>query len=63
MTKNQTRKNHFVWYPVKRSNGTTGFVASSYLKFQFHDVPAGHYAEDEIEYLVDRGILNGVGRR
>ena len=53
--------NHFVWYPVKRSNGTTGFVASSYLKHRFHDVPAGHYAEEEIDYLVDRGILNGVG--
>ena len=58
---NKDRKNHFVWYPVKRSNGTTGYVASSYLKFQFHDVPAGHYAEDEINYLVDRGIINGVG--
>ena len=57
----KSNDNHFVWYPVKRSNGTTGFVASSYLKHHFHDVPAGHYAEDEIEYLVDRGILNGVG--
>ena len=56
-----TKKNHFVWYPVKRSDGTTGFVASSYLKLQFHDVPATHYAEDEIDYLVDRGILYGVG--
>ena len=53
--------NHFVWYPVKRSNGTTGFIASGYIKYQFKDVPAGHYAEVEIEYLVDRGILKGVG--
>lgn len=56
-----TKKNHFVWYPVKRSDGTTGFVASSYLTLQFHDVPVSHYAEDEIDYLVDRGILYGVG--
>lgn len=56
-----TRKNHFVWYPVKRSNGTTGYVASSYLKNRFSDVTAGHYAQEEIEYLVDRGIIEGVG--
>ncbi|MCH7322607.1 SH3 domain-containing protein [Solibacillus sp. MA9] len=28
-----TRKNHFVWYPVKRSDGTKGYVASSYLNY------------------------------
>ena len=56
-----TKKNHFVWYPVKRSDGTTGFVASSYLELQFHDVPNNHYAEDAIDYLVDRSILYGVG--
>jgi len=56
-----TRKNHFVWYPVKRSDGSTGYVASSYLRLKFHDVPAGHYAEEAIDYLVDRGILYGVG--
>ncbi|MFZ3578969.1 S-layer homology domain-containing protein [Virgibacillus sp. DJP39] len=54
--------NHFVWYPVKRGNGDTGFVASSYLNgLQFKDVPAGHYAEEEIYYLVDRDIINGIG--
>lgn len=58
---NANKKNHFVWYPVKRSNGTTGYVASSYLKYRFSDVSAKHYAEKEIEYLVDRGILKGVG--
>lgn len=26
-----TKKNHFVWYPVKRSDGTEGYIASSYL--------------------------------
>ena len=46
---------------MKRSNGTTGFIASGYIKYQFKDVPAGHYAQEEIEYLVDRGILKGVG--
>ena len=46
---------------MKRSDGTTGFVASSYLELQFHDVPSNHYAEDAIDYLVDRGILYGVG--
>lgn len=28
-----TKKNHFVWYPVKRSNGSEGYVASSYLDY------------------------------
>lgn len=60
------RKNHFVWYPVKRSNGTTGYVASSYLTSSnltsaFKDVPSGHYAEESIDYLANRGILAGVG--
>ncbi|MBT2687433.1 S-layer homology domain-containing protein [Bacillus sp. ISL-47] len=54
------RKNHFVWYPVKRSDGSTGYVASSYLDFRFIDVPGGHYAEEEIYYLADRNILRGV---
>ena len=57
---NRAKPNHFVWYPVKRSNGTTGFIASGYIKHQFKDVPTGHYAQEEIEYLVDRGIIKGV---
>ena len=28
-----TKKNHFVWYPVKRNDGTEGYVASSYLNY------------------------------
>jgi len=28
-----TKKNHFVWYPVKRNDGTKGYVASSYLNY------------------------------
>ncbi len=28
------RNNHFVWYPIRRSNGQTGFVASSFLQLQ-----------------------------
>lgn len=56
-----TRKNHFVWYPVERADGTTGYVASSYLKYKFRDVPAGHYAEDGIYYLADRNLLFGIG--
>ncbi|MEK3765817.1 SH3 domain-containing protein [Solibacillus sp. FSL K6-4121] len=28
-----TKKNHFVWYPVKRSDGSEGYVASSYLEY------------------------------
>ena len=73
--------NHFVWYPVKTSNGTTGYVASSYLDYvtstsepsptpnpsptptiTFKDVPNNHYAKDEIYYLAERNILNGVGQ-
>ncbi len=57
----KNRKNHFVWYPIKRKDGTTGYVASSYLKFNFNDVPIGHYAEEEIYYLYDRSILLGIG--
>ena len=30
---NSTKKNHFVWYPVKRDDGTEGYVASSYLNY------------------------------
>ncbi|MER2027912.1 MAG: SH3 domain-containing protein [Solibacillus sp.] len=29
----ETKKNHFVWYPVKRSDGSEGYVASSYLEY------------------------------
>lgn len=28
-----TKKNHFVWYPVKRNDGTEGYVASSYFNY------------------------------
>lgn len=56
-----SKTNHFVWYPVKRSNGTTGYVASSYLTHKyFKDVPTSHYGVDEIYYLVDKEIINGV---
>ena len=58
---NPNKKNHFVWYPVKTKAGLTGYIASSYLKLKFKDVPVGHYASESIEYLVDRSILNGVG--
>jgi hypothetical protein len=59
---NVNRKNHFVWYPVKRNDGTSGYVSSSYLDFTFKDVPHGHYAYEEINYLADKGILLGVGK-
>jgi hypothetical protein len=55
-----TGKNHFVWYPATRSDGTKGYVASSYLEFRFKDVSADHYAAEEIYYLTDRNILHGV---
>ena len=52
-------KNHFVWYPVKTSDGTEGYVASSFLDYSrtFKDVPVGHYAKEAIEYLEERDIL------
>ncbi|MGO4887633.1 S-layer homology domain-containing protein [Anaerobacillus sp. MEB173] len=66
---NPVRKNHFVWYPVKRSNGTTGYVASSYLKESnqvvipeisaFKDVPAGHWAADAIYFLSAKDVIKG----
>ena len=63
-------KNHFVWYPVKRNDGTTGYVASSYLNdttstpepITFKDVPNSHYAKKAIYYLAERDILKGVGQ-
>ncbi len=55
------RKNHFVWYPVKRSDGTEGYVASSYLSYKFKDIDVGLYAEDQIYYLYEKGLLYGVG--
>ncbi|MCF6138837.1 S-layer homology domain-containing protein [Pseudalkalibacillus berkeleyi] len=55
------RKNHYVWYPVKRSDGSTGYVASSFLKFKFKDVPANYWAEDHIYYLYDSTLLYGMG--
>lgn len=57
----ETKKNHFVWYPVKQSDGIEGYVASGYLKYMFQDVPAGHWPEEEIYFLADRGILQGIG--
>ncbi len=54
-------KNHFVWIPVKISDGTTGYVPSSYLRFKFNDVPVDHWAEDHIYFLYDTTYLKGVG--
>ena len=59
-----TKKNHFVWYPVKTSDGTEGYVVSSYLDYStstltFKDVPANHYAKVAIDYLDKRDILEG----
>lgn len=68
-------KNHFVWYPVKTSDGIEGYVASSFLNYlsstseptpnpiptmTFKDIPANHYAIKEIYYLAERNIINGV---
>ncbi|MFS0674952.1 S-layer homology domain-containing protein [Ornithinibacillus sp. 179-J 7C1 HS] len=58
---NPLNSNQFVWYPVKRSNGQTGYVSSSYLKFWFKDVPKNHYSAESINYLADRGIIAGIG--
>ena len=67
-----TNKNHFVWYPVKTSNGTVGYVASSYLDYStstvptstptitFIDVPTNHWAKEEIYYLAEKDIIKGV---
>ncbi|WP_085991040.1 S-layer homology domain-containing protein [Oceanobacillus senegalensis] len=53
--------NHFVWYPVKTSDGKSGYIASSYLGERFTDVPADHYAAEAIYYLVDSGVIQGIG--
>lgn len=70
-----SKSNHFVWYPVKRNDGTEGYIASSYLNYTtstpaptpipnltFKDVPTNHYANKEIYYLAERDILKGVGQ-
>ncbi len=70
-----SKNNHFVWYPVKRNDGTEGYIASSYLNYSpsipapmpipnltFKDVPTNHYANKEIYYLAERDILKGVGQ-
>lgn len=65
-----TKKNHFVWYPVKRSDGTTGFVASSYLvqapdyvayAKRFADFSTSKWWRDDMIWAVDRGLINGYG--
>ncbi|WP_408008443.1 S-layer homology domain-containing protein [Pseudalkalibacillus sp. A8] len=55
-------KNHFVWYQIKRSDGTVGYVASSYLTYKFKDIDVGLYAEDQIYYLYEKGLLYGIGK-
>lgn len=73
-----TKKNHFVWYPVKKNDGTEGYIASSYLEYLtstptptpstpitnviFKDIPTNHYAKEEIYYLAERDILKGIGQ-
>ncbi|WP_281974555.1 S-layer homology domain-containing protein [Halobacillus litoralis] len=57
---NGDRKNHFVWYPVETSEGKTGFMTSRYIKFSFSDVSDGYYASEEINYLYNRNIINGI---
>lgn len=58
---NPNSNNQFVWYPVRKSDGRTGYVASSYLDYRFVDVPMNHYAEKSIYQLFDQKILNGIG--
>ncbi|MDL0421244.1 S-layer homology domain-containing protein [Caldibacillus thermoamylovorans] len=58
---NVNKLNHFVWYPVQTETGKKGYIASSYLKYRFNDVPVGNYAENAISYLYDCGLLNGIG--
>ncbi|MET3683072.1 hypothetical protein ABID56_001162 [Alkalibacillus flavidus] len=57
----ETSQNHFVWYPVRLENGHEGYVASSFLKMHFKDVPNDHYSTDAIYYLANRDLLQGVG--
>lgn len=58
--KTEHRKNHFVWYPVRTEDGKTGFLTSMYLTFSFSDVTDGYYANEHINYLYDRSIINGI---
>ncbi len=65
-----TKKNHFVWYPVKRSDGTEGYVASSYLNYsasqdysaytkKFADFSTTAWWRDDMIWAIDRGLISG----
>ena len=61
-----TKKNHFVWYPVKRSDGTEGYVASSYLNYsaytkKFADFSTTAWWRDDMIWAIDRGLISGYG--
>lgn len=56
----ENRKNHFVWYPVRTEDGKTGFLTSMYLTFSFSDVADDYYAQEHIDYLYNRSIINGI---
>ncbi|MCM3788177.1 S-layer homology domain-containing protein [Domibacillus indicus] len=56
----------FVWYPVRTTAGTTGFVSSAYLEKSdkpaaplFKDVSANHRFYNDIAALSSQGIING----
>lgn len=69
-----TKKNHFVWYPVKRNDGTEGYVASSYLNYsastpttpvgsidvsKFADYKADQYWAEDFQWAVNKGLISG----
>lgn len=58
--KAKDKANHFVWYPVRTEDGKTGFITSMYLTFSFSDFSDDYYASEEIDYLYDRKIINGI---
>ncbi|MCA0985498.1 S-layer homology domain-containing protein [Halobacillus yeomjeoni] len=53
------KSNPFVFYPVTLNDGKKGYVASSYLRNKFKDVPRGHYSVQPIEDLYDMNLLKG----
>lgn len=70
---NPQSRNHFVWYPATKWDGTSGYVASSYLEASdyvespekpvivepFPDVPLSHWGAEAIYFLTEQGIIKG----
>lgn len=63
---NKNGNRQFVWYPVKGTDGKTGFISSAYLEktdkppaVSFKDVPSSHRFYSDIAALSNQGVVSG----